>query len=278
MTHPMNDRSALNSPPPRAAQRERKTRVAGRRLGDAVAASHRRLSRPMRDPGYRAADWRVGLLALAAIPAIFIAMPFDEMAMLAARASGWPAVAFMRAITDLGKSVWYLVPAALLFVVSAVADWSLRGVRGKARLARIFGQSAFVFAAVAASGLTTDVLKIVFGRSRPRLYATDGAWHFDAFTTGSAHASFPSGHSTTIGAVTAILFIWFPGYRWLIAPIGLFVASTRIAALAHYPSDVVAGFALGFLFTLVLARWLAARGVAFRPAGSSLFPRIRGGV
>lgn len=272
----MNDQSALNNPPPRATQRGRRPGVAGRRLGETVAASRRRLSRPARGPGYRAADGRIALLAVAALLAVFAAMPFDETVMLAARASGWPAVAFMRAITDLGKSVWYLVPAALLFVVSAAADWSLRGIRGKARLARVFGQSAFVFAAVAASGLMADVLKIVFGRSRPRLYATDGAWHFEAFTTGSAHASFPSGHATTIGALTAILFIWFPGYRWLIAPVGLFVASTRIAALAHYPSDVVAGFAFGFLVTLVLARWLAGRGVVFRPAGSSLFPRIRG--
>lgn len=219
----------------------------------------------------------MAILAFVSLLAVLAAMPFDEMAMLAARDSGIPALSFMRSITDLGKSQWYLVPAAALFVVTAAADWSLKDIRGKARLARRLGQSAFIFAAVAASGLATDLLKVLFGRSRPRLYASDGAWHFDPFTFGSAHYSFPSGHATTIGALTAVLFIWFPGFRWFAAPLGLFVAATRVPALAHYPSDVMAGFAFGFLLTVALARWLARRAVVFRFRDRSVFPRFRGG-
>ena len=38
----------------------------------------------------------------------------------------------------------------------------------------------------------------------------------------------------------------FPRIRWPLLLIATFSASTRIALLAHYPSDVIAGFALAF--------------------------------
>lgn len=217
------------------------------------------------------------VLAFAGLASTLVLMPFDELVYQAVRASTLPALQFMRAITDVGLSGWYLFPAAALFLASAAADWSLRGRRGKARLARLFGRSAFLFASVAVSGMIVNGLKIVFGRSRPRLHQTDGAWHFEPFTTGSAHASFPSGHSTAMGALAAVLFLWFPRWRWLTGPLGIVFAATRIPALAHYPSDVAAGFTLGFLFTLALARWLAARRTGFRIDGTSLWPRLRGG-
>ena len=70
--------------------------------------------------------------------------------------------------------------------------------------------------------------------------------------------------STTVGAITGILMIWFPRWSLLIAELGLFFAATRIAAQAHYPSDVVAGLLVGGFFSITLARWLARRGVVFR--------------
>ncbi|MBK8458221.1 MAG: phosphatase PAP2 family protein [Phyllobacteriaceae bacterium] len=248
------------------------------RFGDAIGGFRRRLNRHPASHALRPATPALGFAAAFALVIVLAVMPFDEMVFRAVRASRLPALAFMRAITDVGKSGWYLVPAALLLLASAAADWSLRGRRGKARLARFFGRSAFLFAAIAFSGLIVNALKIVFGRSRPRLFDQDGAWHFEPFTFGSAHASFPSGHSTTMGAVAAVLFLWFPRWRWLTGPLGLFLAATRIPALAHYPSDVVAGFALGFFYTVYLARWLAARRLAFRSERAALLPRLRAGA
>ena len=89
------------------------------------------------------------------------------------------------------------------------------------------------------------MLKIVFGRARPRLIDQFGAHHFDPLTFGYLNASFPSGHATTVGAIVGILMVWYPRWSLLIVELGLFFAATRIAAEAHYPSDVVAGFLLG---------------------------------
>lgn len=211
----------------------------------------------------------VALITVAAI------MPFDELIMRAVMASGLPLKRLMTAITNVGKSEWYLVPAALLFFVSAFADWSVRKARGKARLAMIFGQSAWFFGAVALSGIAVNIIKLGFGRARPKLIDSVGAWDFTPFSTGYLHASFPSGHSTTMGAVAAALVIWFPRWRAPLFLLALFGASTRIAAQAHYPSDVAAGFAFGFLFSLALARALARRRAVFRLSVGRLLPSVR---
>ena len=99
-----------------------------------------------------------------------------------------------------------------------------------------------------------------------------GAWHFEPFTLGYLNASFPSGHSTTVGAIIGILMIWNPRWSLLLIEFGLFFAATRIAAQAHYPSDVATGFTTGLFFSIVIARWLASRGVVFRFAPGKILP------
>jgi undecaprenyl-diphosphatase len=112
----------------------------------------------------------------------------------------------------------------------------------------------------------------MFGRARPRLIDEVGAYHFDPFTFGYLNASFPSGHSTTVGAIVGILMIWYPRWSLVTIELGLFFAATRIAAGAHYPSDVATGFLIGIFFSLVIARWLASRGVVFRFAPGKILP------
>ena len=126
------------------------------------------------------------------------------------------------------------------------------------------------------SGLFVNVVKMLFGRARPRLIDQVGAHYFDPLTFGYLNASFPSGHSTTVGAIVGILMVWFPRWSLLIVELGLFFAATRIAAEAHYPSDVVAGFVVGLFFSIGLARWLAGRGVVFRFVPGKILPVRRG--
>ena len=140
---------------------------------------------------------------------------------------------------------------------------------------RLYGQSAFLFGSVAGSGILVNIVKLFIGRARPKLMDSVGAIHFEPFTGGYDFASMPSGHSATMGAVTLALMLWFPGLRWLILPIGLLAAATRIAAKAHYPSDVVSGFAIGVLFALLFSRWLGKRRVVFRLESSATLPKIR---
>src|SRR5439155_7175794 len=57
---------------------------------------------------------------------------------------------------------------------------------------------AFLFVSLAASGIVVDVLKIIFGRSRPKLFFQSGIYDFSWLSWRPDHWSFPSGHSATI--------------------------------------------------------------------------------
>jgi membrane-associated phospholipid phosphatase len=52
------------------------------------------------------------------------------------------------------------------------------------------------------------------------------------------------------------------------------LACARIPAGAHYPSDVVAGFSIGAIMALVIARWLARRRAVFSFDGDATLPRL----
>ena len=225
---------------------------------------HRRLwfpkRRPVGESWPRPMD-RALLVGLAAIVAVSF---LDGPAIEAARGSQSTLLDGMRRVTDIGKSQWYLVPAGLVFLVVAGLDWRAAAGRRKARLQLILGHAGFVFAAIAASGILANILKVMVGRARPALFDEVGPYHFDPFTPGYLHASFPSGHATTMGAVTAILMLWLPRWRLPIGLAGVVLAATRIAADAHYPSDVAAGFLFGMLVTVVFASFLGTPRPTFR--------------
>ena len=235
-----------------------------RRLAAALAGARSRIGRraaPAAQPVWNGAMSRCLVVALVAALLVGFA---DEAIIRAVRGSQEPAIRFMAWITNIGKSQWYLVPAAIVFLAVGLYDWSLGGMRAKVRLAFLFGQAAYVFSAVALSGIFVNIVKVLFGRTRPGLIDQFGAWHFDPLSFGYDYASFPSGHSTTVGAIAGILIVWFPRWAIVIVELGLFFAATRVAALAHYPSDIVTGFTVGLFFAIVIARWLARRGVLFR--------------
>jgi membrane-associated phospholipid phosphatase len=216
-----------------------------------------------------------GIAVTGVLIALFLMFVADEAILRAVKASNSPIIQFMSDITNIGKSDRYLIPSAILFLFTGFLDWSAYRQKAKSWLLRLFGQSAYLFGSVAGSGILVNILKVPIGRARPKLFDSAGAIHFEPFSIGYDFASFPSGHSTTMGAVTMVAMVWFPKWRWLILPIGFFLAATRIAAQAHYPSDVVAGFTLGMLFALSFARWLAARSVVFRLQTGRMFPKKR---
>ena len=75
------------------------------------------------------------------------------------------------------------------------------------------------------------------------------------------HSSFPSGHSFTAFAFAALI-IFLSKRRVLAAllllPLAALIAFSRIAVGAHWPADVFAGAALGWICGLWGA-WIAAR-------------------
>ena len=60
-----------------------------------------------------------------------------------------------------------------------------------------------------------SLLKFIIGRARPRLFDQDGPFAFDMFGPGSAWASFPSGHTTTIMSCAMAFALLVP--RWRVA-------------------------------------------------------------
>jgi membrane-associated phospholipid phosphatase len=92
------------------------------------------------------------------------------------------------------------------------------------------------------SGLIVTILKPVFGRERP-----PAANNEVAFEPGSKNYSFPSGHATEAFTVASVIAARSSG--WLIPTLAYAgataVAFDRVNDRAHFPSDVVAGAALG---------------------------------
>lgn len=68
--------------------------------------------------------------------------------------------------------------------------------------------------------------------------------------------SFPSGHTMHAAAFIVMLSDYFPVVMALMLPFAISVAMSRVILGLHYPSDVLAGGAIGWLLATV-SLWLA---------------------
>lgn len=140
-----------------------------------------------------------------------------------------------------------LGPGAFRIVMVAVIVMAF--VRRNVRL------GVFLVVSVELCGLVTEIAKAVADRPRP-----------DTAMVGALSTSFPSGHALGVMVcVAAVLTVVLPGVRparrgWLIA-LGVFVVVSigvgRVVLNVHHPSDVIAGWALGyayFVLCLLLVR------------------------
>ncbi|WP_150526088.1 phosphatase PAP2 family protein [Roseibium sediminis] len=167
------------------------------------------------------------------------------------------------AFTDLGKAHWILWSTGLVCLFLLAQQAKKFTFRLRMATGAIFTYAGFVFYSVAATGILAIIFKWSLGRARPKLYEQVGPVHFDFMALHGAYTSFPSGHSTTIGALAMALSLIFPAYRWLIVVICFWVAFSRVMVGAHFPSDVIAGVLLGMTFTYFTGRALARRRLGF---------------
>ncbi|MCV7108152.1 phosphatase PAP2 family protein [Mycolicibacterium chitae] len=141
-------------------------------------------------------------------------------------------------------------PAVFRLVTLIPIIWLLvRGDRGAA---------LFLFVSVELNGVLIEVAKYIAGRARPDT-ALVSAWSL----------SFPSGHALgVLVSVLALLTVLLPMVdpRWrrplMIAGAVIVVAIGwgRVVLNVHHPSDVLAGWALGYLYYLACLPLLTAWG------------------
>lgn len=214
----------------------------------------------------------VALLAIAAL------LPFDGRISLAMLDEADGVLAFMRRATEVGLVRWYFYPLIAFIAIVSLVDWSSFARDRQGQIARLYAHGLYFLASVTLAGLITQIGKRLFGRARPELIESHGSLSFDAFQFTREFASFPSGHATTIGAVTFVLCVWYPTLRLPLLAAGGALALSRIVVREHYPADVVAGFTIGALVAILLARALARRGLlyAFRADGKGRHRLIPG--
>lgn len=91
---------------------------------------------------------------------------------------------------------------------------------------------------------TTEVLKNVFHRARPRDSGSPDDWF-----AGSRHKSFPSGETAMMAAfVTPYILEWSDEQpaAWALLALPAYMGRARMASQAHWLSDVLVGAGIGF--------------------------------
>lgn len=117
-----------------------------------------------------------------------------------------------------------------------------------------------VLAASLATAILPHFLKSAFDQTRPDRLTVRGHRRGIPFS-GRARDAFPSGHAVHMGALASAAGLLPPARRRLARAIAIGLSLTRVALLAHWASDVAAGFTLGIAIERVLRPWtLGGRG------------------
>jgi undecaprenyl-diphosphatase len=96
------------------------------------------------------------------------------------------------------------------------------------------------------SAVLPHLLKRAVDQTRPDRLTVKGHWR-GVPLSGRPRDAFPSGHALHMGALACAAGLFPPPQRRLARAGAVMLSATRILLLAHWTSDVVAGFAAGAL-------------------------------
>src|SRR5579871_6474800 len=120
--------------------------------------------------------WWITVLAVLVLLAIVL--PFDHQISLWVKS--WPL--FIRdplaQITNYGESAWILVPAAALYVLTALVALATRWKLMRTMLWQFASLYAFIFVGVGLPSVFTTLVKRLIGRGRPMHFAETGILGF----------------------------------------------------------------------------------------------------
>src|SRR6185312_11484595 len=137
-----------------------------------------------------------------------------------------------------------------VLLVLAAVGWL--GSRGCGEPLRRAGNHALLV--TVAASLLPHGMKLLFDQTRPDRRTVLGHVHGVSFS-GKRDDAFPSGHALHMGALASAAGALPPGPRRAIRAIAVGLSITRVAILAHWASDVLAGFALGVVLERLLRQW-----------------------
>ncbi|RCW25802.1 undecaprenyl-diphosphatase [Ciceribacter lividus] len=218
--------------------------------------------------------WRIFLFVTANL-VLLAFLVFDVPAAATAGDAASAIRSVSRAVTDIGKSGWILFGSAFVFLAAFTASSKIESARRRFQALYTSQIALYLFATVALSGLSANLIKRAIGRARPIQFEEWGAFAFSPFAGNARFESFPSGHATTIGALFMALALLLPRYRVVLAMLAVWLGMTRVMVGAHYPSDVTAGLAFGAWFSLFIAIAFSRYGIVFKTAPNGLpVPRL----
>ncbi len=166
-------------------------------------------------------------------------------------------------VTRLGQSAWVLYLAGAIVLAISFFPANRLKRRRRVQIHDLLLVSYFVFTSVAFSGLIANLAKNLIGRARPEFTPEGMVWFSKPFGDNYDFASFPSGHATTAGALLMALILLAPRFRVFFLIAGIWIAISRPVLGVHFPSDILAGMALGAGFTWIYARSFARKRLLF---------------
>ena len=193
-------------------------------------------------------DWRLWLLPsvmglLLASAALSIDMPVAQWA------QGRQYPRLVRELMSLAEAFGHGVGATLVLVTVFTLDPLRRRLLPRAVLAVIAGCCG------------ANLVKLLVSRSRPAATNLASLESWQTFAgwlpfghNGSAWQSFPSAHTATAVALSFVLAAFYPRGRFLFAAFAAAVGVQRVLGSAHYPSDVLAGAAIGWFCAVAVSR------------------------
>ncbi len=137
-------------------------------------------------------------------------------------------------------------------VLWAISAGILSSIPGPTRRGAVRG----ILAVAGASALANGILKPLLPRTRPETELTPLVRRV---LSPPKSSSFPSGHSASAAAFVTGVALESPIAGAALAPLAAAVCYSRVHIGVHWPSDVIAGAALGIGIALSTRRWWAVR-------------------